>query len=392
MHSAWVLHRDRKSPLVLPLASGDKVVTQHVIRTEVCCNGVAAPSLKSAPKPTIAPAATTSVLRVVAYRGFVSPQLWQRALASPRGFVQEWGRLAFPLHKQGSIKDAWQFSKHERAADEIVQGLARVATSSVKDLFKASGSQEFFIEPVGRQESTLTVTVSWHRPGPQETWKQLHARLLGEHPAFGLIRGNREIVLPPGPPRPALGSSQALRHSGRMNLFGSSCWPRLRWEPAVIRRLVRKGKCTWWLRASAGAGADAQQVIVEDNGAPQFFLGPAFDLPGHSERSNQPLRGGAFSFKREAFATIEKPVPAPTRSLRILSATPRHRAGVQRLSPRSPLSPSVCASSRPSLSSTRFRAMAPAFSTPLLRASRLRMRLPGPRMHRSVPSRNLRCC
>ena len=277
LHSACVLHRDRKGPLVLPLASGDKVVTQHVI---VCCSGVAAPSLKSAPKPTIAPAATTSVLRVVAYRGFVSPQLWQRALPSPRGFVQEWGRLALPLDKQGSIKDAWQFSKHERAADEIVQGLARVATSSVKDLFKASSSQQVFIEPVGRQESTPTVTVSWHRPGPQETWKQLHARLLYEHPAFGLILGNREI---------------GLRHATAAGATPARTWQLTgtppQWtdefvrelllaqtslaEPAVIRRLVRKGKCSWWLRASASAGADAQQVTV-----PRSPFGSCLRPPG----------------------------------------------------------------------------------------------------------------
>ena len=68
-------------PLVIPLASGTRVVTQHVIRTEVCCTGVAAPSLKSAPKPAPAPAAATTVIRVVACQGLAPQTLWQRALA-----------------------------------------------------------------------------------------------------------------------------------------------------------------------------------------------------------------------------------------------------------------------------------------------------------------------
>ena len=192
--SAWILHRDRECPLVLSLASGDKVVTQHVIRTEVCCNGVAAPSLKPAPKPATAPAATTSVLRVAALVALSAPSFGSVHWHRPADLCRSGAALPPPLDKQGSIKDAWQFSKHERAADEIVQGLAGVATSSVEDLFKASGSQEVFIEPVGRQESTPTVTVSWHRAGPQETWKQLYRRASGTWPPpCHCYRGN------PGP-------------------------------------------------------------------------------------------------------------------------------------------------------------------------------------------------
>ena len=96
--------------------------------------------MKSAQKPAAAPKATTTVVRLIAYKGFVSQQLWQKALASPRGFVQEWARLALPFERHACIKDAWQFSKLTQAGDQILQGLVRLNNPAVSDAYRASGA------------------------------------------------------------------------------------------------------------------------------------------------------------------------------------------------------------------------------------------------------------
>ena len=313
LHSAWVFHRDLAGPLVIPLASGTRVVTQHVIRTEVCCTGVAAPSLKSAPKPAPAPTASTTVIRVVACQGLAPQKLWQRALASPRGFVQEWGRLALPLDKQHCLKDAWQFAKHERGHHQLVQGLAWVDSACVRELFRASGMHGVFVEPVGRQDTTPVVTVVWHKPGREEDLRALHERLLAERPVFGLLLGTRELgarIAPAAGAAPTrtwtiTGTPPPWTDDYIRELLVSQTTLQ---DPAVIRRLVRKGACSWWIRASAGAGTDAQQIIVgEPGGDRSYWVLPAPARQGLRERG-QPLRAGAFSYKREAFATVEKPV------------------------------------------------------------------------------------
>ena len=313
LHSAWVFHRDRASPLVIPLASGTRVVTQHVIRTEVCCTGVAAPSLKSAPKPAPAPTAATTVIRIVACQGLAPQQLWQRALASPRGFVQEWGRLALPLDKQHCLKDAWQFAKHERGHHQLVQGLARVDSACVGELFRASGVHGVFVEPVGRQDTTPVVTVTWHKPTREEDLRALHERLLADRPAFGLLLGTRELgarTAPSAGTAPTrtwtiTGTPPPWTDDYIRELLVSQTTLQ---DPAVVRRLVRKGACSWWIRASAGAGTDAQQIVVgEPGGDRSYWVLPAPTRQGLRERG-QPLRAGAFSYKREAFATVEKPV------------------------------------------------------------------------------------
>ena len=317
-HSAWVLHRDRKGPLVLPMSTADRIVTQHVVRTEVRCGSVAFPSLKSAPTPAAAPKATTAVVRIVAYKPFVKAPHWQRALASPRGFVQEWARLALPFERHACVKDAWQFTKHTRAGDQILQGLVRLDIVAIKDVFRASGAHGVFVEPVGRQDSTPNAQVTWHRPGPAETWAQLHERLLATRPPIGLLLGNRELGTraPPvdgvPPPRtwqisgtPPQWSDEFLR-----DLLASQTSLT---SPVIFRRLVRGNRCTWWIRASSGAGGDAQQLLVDDdNGVARSFWVLPFFAKVPPRARGEPLQSGAFSYKREAFATTDKPVPQPS--------------------------------------------------------------------------------
>ncbi|CAE7800892.1 unnamed protein product [Symbiodinium sp. CCMP2456] len=225
----------------------------------------------------------------------------------------EWGRLALPLDKQHCLKDAWQFAKHARGNHQLVQGLARVDTSCVRELFKASGQQGVFVEPVGRQDTTPTVSVVWHKPLRDEGLSALHERLLAERPAFGLLLGNRELgtrVAPQEGQAPTrtwtiTGTPPPWTDDYIRSLLVSQTSLQ---NPAVVRRLVRKGACSWWVRASAGAGADAQQIVVETpEGERSYWVLPAPARPGTRDRG-QPLRAGPFAFKREAFTTIDKPV------------------------------------------------------------------------------------
>ncbi|CAE7223541.1 unnamed protein product [Symbiodinium sp. CCMP2456] len=199
----------------------------------------------------------------------------------------EWGRLALPLDKQHCLKDAWQFAKHTRGNHQLVQGLARVDASCVRELFKASGQQGVFVEPVGRQDTTPTVSVVWHKPLRDEGLSALHERLLAERPAFGLLLGNREL---------------GTRVAPQEGQAPTRTWTITGTPPPW------KGACSWWIRASAGAGADAQQIVVESpEGERSYWVLPAPARPGTRDRG-QPLRAGPFAFKREAFTTIDKPV------------------------------------------------------------------------------------
>ena len=67
-------------------------------------------------------------------------------------------------------------------------------------------------------------------------------------------------------------------------------------EPAILRR---KGKCTWWLRASAGNGADAQQVVEEGDGPQSFWVLPSTARTVQRERGQQVEPCYAFCLKAE---------------------------------------------------------------------------------------------
>ena len=120
------------------------------------------------------------------------------------------------------------------------------------------------------------MAVTWHRPAPKESWKQLHERLLAERPAFGLLLGSREIGLRTAPTAGATpfrtwqiaGTPPQWTDDFVRELLVAQTTLQ---EPTIIRRLVRIGKCIWWLRASAGTGADAQQIVVEEPEGPGSF-------------------------------------------------------------------------------------------------------------------------